>query len=161
MRGPSELGWVPGDLALDREGVARMETPWKIAQALEAEAAALYTDPRISNSEGASFDTNLSRSVFANSRGFVGEYRSSSCSLSAVPVASEGESMERDYWFSIARGFEGLEKPADIGRIAAQRAVRRLGAVKVDTQKVPVVFEPRTARSLLGNIFAAVHGESI
>jgi PmbA protein len=68
--------------------------------------------------------------------------------------------MERDYWFSLARGFDGLEKPADIGRIAAERALRRLRAVKVDTQKVPVVFEPRTARSLLGNIFEAVHGES-
>src|SRR5207248_5908216 len=65
------------------------------------------------------------------------------------------------YWFSLARSFSGLEKPADIGRIAAERAVRRLGAVKVETQKVPVVFEPRTSRSLLGNIFEAVHGESI
>ena len=158
---PSELGSIPGDLSLYRADVARMETPFKINQALEAEAAALDTDPRIANSEGASFDTNLSRSIFANSRGFAGEYRSSSCSLSAVPVAKQGESMERDYWFSLARSHEGLEKPADIGRIAAQRAIRRLGAVKVDTQKVPVVFEPRTARSLLGNIFEAVHGESI
>ena len=69
--------------------------------------------------------------------------------------------MERDYWYSLARSFSGLEKPADIGRIAAERALRRLGAVKVETQKVPVVFEPRAARSLLGNIFEAVHGESI
>jgi PmbA protein len=158
---PSELGSIPGELSLYRDGVASMETPFKIDQALQAEAAALDADPRIANSEGASFDTNLSRSVFANSRGFAGEYRSSSCSLSAIPVAREGESMERDYWYSIARSFEGLEKPADIGRIAAQRALRRLGAVKVPTQKVPVVFEPRTARSLLGNIFEAVHGEAI
>jgi len=158
---PSELGSIPGDLALYCADVAEMETPFKIDQAMQAEAAALDTDPRIANSEGASFDTNLSRSIFANSRGFVGEYRTSSCSLSAIPVAKEGESMERDYWFSLARSFEGLEKPADIGRIAAQRAVRRLGAVKVETQKVPVVFEPRTARTLLANIFEAVHGESI
>ncbi len=158
---PSELGSISGDLSLHCPDVAGLETPFKIAQALEAEAAALDADPRIANSEGASFDTNLSRSIFANSRGFVGEYRTSSCSLSAIPVAKEGESMERDYWFSLARSFEGLEKPADIGRIAAQRAVRRLGAVKVETQKVPVVFEPRTARTLLANIFEAVHGESI
>jgi PmbA protein len=158
---PSELGSIPGDLSLYCADVALMETPFKIDQAMQAEAAALDADPRIANSEGASFDTHLSRSVFANSRGFAGDYRSSSCSLSAVPVAKEGESMERDYWFSLARSFEGLEKPADIGRIAAQRALRRLGAVKVETQKVPVVFEPRTARSLLGNIFEAVHGESI
>ena len=149
------------ETALYCADVASMEAPFKIGLAKEAEAAALDADPRIANSEGASFDTNLSRAVFANSRGFAGDYRSSNCSLSAVPVAREGASMERDYWYSMARSLEGLEKPADIGRIAAQRAVRRLGAVKVETQKVPVVFEPRTARSLLGNIFEAVHGESI
>ena len=157
----SELGSVAGDLGLYCEGVAKMETPFKIELARETEAAALDADPRIANSEGASFDTNLGRNIFANSRGFIGDYRSSSCSLSAVPVAREGESMERDYWYSLARGFSGLEKPADIGRIAAERAVRRLGAVKVETQKVPVVFEPRTARTLIGHIFEAVHGESI
>ena len=158
---PSELGSLPGDLSLYCPDVAQLETPFKIEQAKEAEAAALDFDPRIANSEGASFDTNLSKTIFANSRGFASEYRSSSCSLSVVPIAKEGESMERDYWFSLARGFAGLEKPADIGRIAAQRALRRLGAVKVETQKVPVVFEPRTARTLLGNLFEAVHGESI
>jgi PmbA protein len=158
---PSELGSLPGDLSLYCADVAAMETPFKIELAKQAEAAALDADPRIANSEGGSCDTNLSRNVFANSRGFSGEYRSSSCSLSAVPVAKQGESMERDYWYSLARSFAGLEKPADIGRIAAERALRRLGAVKVETQKVPVVFEPRAARSLLGSIFEAVHGESI
>lgn len=69
--------------------------------------------------------------------------------------------MERDYWFSSARSFAGLEKPEDVGRIAAHRAVRRLGARKVETQKVPVVFEPRTARTLLDNIFDAVHGGAV
>lgn len=158
---PSELGSVGGDLGLYSPDVAQLETPFKIELAKQAEAAALDADPRIDNSEGASFDSNLSRTVFANSRGFTGEYRSSNCSLSAVPVARDGDSMERDYWYSLARGFAGLEKPADIGRIAAGRALRRLGAVKVETQKVPVVFEPRTARTLIGHIFEAVHGEAI
>ncbi len=69
--------------------------------------------------------------------------------------------MERDYWFHSARGFSGLENPEDIGRRAAERAIRRLGAVKVETQRVPVIFEPRTARSLLGNVFEAVEGRSV
>lgn len=69
--------------------------------------------------------------------------------------------MERDYWFSTARRFAGLDQPEEVGRIAARRAVRRLGRVKVETRKVPVVFEPRTARSLLDNIFDAVHGVSV
>jgi PmbA protein len=69
--------------------------------------------------------------------------------------------MERDFWFSIARSFDKLEKAEDVGRIAATRALRRLGARKVPTQKVPIVFDPRAARSLLDNIFDAVSGDSI
>lgn len=158
---PEELGALPGDLGIYRGELAGLETGIKIDAARRAESAALAADPRIANSEGASFDSRLGRHVFANSRGFAGEYRSSYCSLSASPVARQGDAMERDYWFSLARGFDGLEPPEEVGRIAAARAVRRLGAVKVPTRKVPVVFEPRAARSLLGNIFEAVHGVSV
>jgi PmbA protein len=158
---PEELGSISGDLSLYCADVAQLETPFKIELATKAEAAALDADPRITNSEGGSFDSNLARSIFANSRGFLGEYRSSSCSLSAVPVARDGDSMERDYWYSMARSFSRLDKPAEVGRIAAQRTLRRLKPVKVETQKVPVVFEPVVARSLLGSIFEAVHGESV
>jgi PmbA protein len=69
--------------------------------------------------------------------------------------------MERDYWTTVARSAARLDKPAEVGRIAAQRALRRLHARKVETQKVPVVFEPRVARSLLGHIFEAVSGETV
>jgi len=157
----AEMGAIPGDLQLYCADVERLETPFKIDLARSAEAAALDADPRISNSEGGSFDSRLGRRVFANSRGFAGEYRSSYCSLAAVPVARDGESMERDYWMSIARSFAGLETPEHIGRVAAERALRRLRPSKVETQRVPVVFEPRTARSLLGSVFEAVHGESV
>ncbi|MGO4885286.1 MAG: TldD/PmbA family protein [Bryobacteraceae bacterium] len=157
----SELGSIPGDLGMYCGDVAGLATDVKIDMARRAEDASLRADPRITNSEGASFDTNVGNHAFANSRGFAGGYRSSYCSLSTVPVAREGESMERDYWFTMARGFAGLEKPEDVGRIAAARAVRRLGARKVETQKVPVAFEPRTARALLDNIFDAVHGGAV
>src|SRR5262249_23590576 len=99
--------------------------------------------------------------VFANSRGFLGSYRTSSCSLSVAPVAREGDSMERDYWYSSARNYAGLEKAADIGKKAAQRTVRRLHSRKVATQKLAVIFDPLPARTLLGNLFEAVEGESI
>ncbi|MGH9632772.1 MAG: TldD/PmbA family protein [Bryobacteraceae bacterium] len=158
---PEELGAIEGDLQIYSSTVADLPTAFKIEQATQAEAAALALDKRISNSEGASFDTNLGRHVFANSSGFAGSYRTSSCSMSAVPVAREGESMERDYWFTLARTAERLDKPEDLGRKAAERALRRLGARKVPTQRVPIVFEPRTARSLLDNIFQAVSGDSI
>jgi PmbA protein len=103
----------------------------------------------------------LGRHAFANSLGFEGEYRSSYCSVSAVPIAKQDDVMERDYWFTLSRGFAGLEPPEQVGRIAAERTLRRLGARKVETQKAPVVFEPRTARSLLDHIFEAVHGMSV
>lgn len=153
-----ELGKIEGDLRLYAEDIEGLETAVKIETARRAEDAALSADPRIFNSEGASFDTHTGRHIFANSRGFAGEYRSSYCSVATVPVAREGESMERDYWDSVARGFGGLESPEEVGRTAARRALRRLNAVKVETRKAPVVFEPRTARSLLDNLFEAVHG---
>src|SRR5512133_2821346 len=127
-----EFGAVAGDLGLYSADVATLATELKIETAKRAEEAALSADPRISNSEGASFDSHLGSHFFANSRGFAGQYRTSYCSLSTVPVAREGESMERDYWFSMARSFAGLEKPEDIGRIAAGRALRRLGARKME-----------------------------
>ena len=155
---PAELGRIDGDLRLYSDDIENLETGLKIDTAKRAEAAALDADPRIFNSEGASFDTHTGRHIFANSRGFSGEYRSSYCSLTTIPVAREGESMERDYWDSIARGFHGLDTPEEVGRTAARRALRRLNAVKIETRKAPVVFEPRTARSLLDNMFEAVHG---
>jgi PmbA protein len=69
--------------------------------------------------------------------------------------------MERDHWYTLARGFSGLESPESVGRTAAQRALRRLHPVKVETQRVPVVFESAVARSLLDSLFEAVHGMSI
>jgi PmbA protein len=91
-----ELGAIEGDLGLYSADVADLETTVKIDAAKRAEAAALATDPRIFNSEGGGFDTYTGRHIFANSRGFAGEYRSSYCSIDASPVAREGESMERE-----------------------------------------------------------------
>jgi PmbA protein len=156
-----ELGSLNTDLGLFSKDVAGLAADRKIDAAKRAEAAALSYDPLITNSEGGSFDSNVGGRVFANSRGFAGSYRSSYCSISAVPVAMKDGAMERDYWFTSARDFSGLDEPESVGRIAAARALRRLGAVKVETQKVPVIFEPRTARSLLGNLFEAVEGRSI
>jgi len=156
-----ELGSLAGDLQLFSGETAGLPTERRIEMAKRAEAAALAVDPRITNSEGASFDSTVSGRVFANSRGFLGSYRTSYCSVSAVPVATQNGGMERDYWFTVARNYKGLEDPETVGRKAAQRALRRLGAVKVETQRAPVIFEPRIAKSLLGNIFDAVDGRAI
>jgi len=158
---PGELGKLDGDLKLYDDAIAKMTTEWKIDQAMRAEKAALDFDPRIQLSEGASFDSHIGRRIFANSRGVLGSYRTSSCSLSVVPVAKQDGAMERDYWHTSARNSTRLESPESVGRIAAGRAIRRLNARKVPTQKVPVIFEPRTAGQLLGDIFGAVNGGAI
>jgi len=158
---PAELGSLTTDLKLFSDEVATLPAERKIDAAKRAEAAALAFDPRITNSEGGSFDSDIGGRVFANSRGFDGSYRSTYCSVSAVPVATQNGSMERDYWFTIARDFSGLESPELVGRTAAERVIRRLGAVKVETQRAPIVFEPRVARSLLSNLFDAVQGMAI
>ena len=158
---PEELGSLAGDLHLFSADVDTLDTEGRIALARRAEEAALSADARITNSEGASFDSFAGRHIFANSRGFAGDYRSSSCSLSVVPVAKDGESMERDFWYHSSRSLARLEPPEQIGRTAAARALRRLNPVKVATQKVPVVFDPRVAASLAENLFEAVHGMMI
>ncbi|PYT18727.1 MAG: peptidase, partial [Acidobacteria bacterium] len=116
---------------------------------------------RIQNSEGASFESNLGRYVFANSRGFTSSYRTSSCGLGVMPIAKDNGSMERDYWHSAARSASRIESAEQVGRIAAERALRRLNPRRIPTQKAPVVFEPRTARSFLGDLFDAVSGSAI
>jgi PmbA protein len=156
-----DLGKFGSDLRLYDDAIANMETEWKIEQARLAEEAALSADPRIQNSEGASFDSYLGNRVFANSRGFVGSYRTSSCGLSVAPVAKQNGSMERDYWHSGSRAAAGLESPEQVGRRAAERALRRLNPRKLATQKAPIIFEPRTARSILGDLFEAVNGGAI
>jgi PmbA protein len=156
-----EFGSIPGDLKMYSQDVETLEAPVKIDIARRAEEAALRFDTRIGNSDGGSFDSHLGRRIFANSRGFAGEYRSSYCSLSATAVAKLGEQMERDYWYHSSRRFADLEQAEDVGRIAAERTLRRLGAVKVPTQKVPVIFEARAARSMMGHIFEAIEGRSV
>jgi len=158
---PEEFGKVETDLRLYDDAIARMESEWKIAQARAAEEAALGADPRIQNSEGAGFNSYLGTRVFANSRGFLGSYRTSSCGLSATPVAKHNGSMERDYWYSSSRAASGLESAEVVGKRAAERALRRLNPRKIATQKVPVIFEPRTARALLEDLFGAVSGSAI
>ena len=158
---PSQLGSIGGDLDLYFDDVYSLSGEQRIDYARRAEKAAFAVDPRINNSEGGSFDAADGSKVLANSYGFVGEYRSSYCSVSAVPVAQEGGSMQRDYWYSVARTLKKLDQPEQVGRIAAERTLRRLGARKVKTAKVPIILDQQMARSLVEHIFEAVNGDAI
>ena len=159
---PSQLGKLEGDLNLYYDDVYSLSTADRIDYARRAEKAALDADPRIINSEGGSFDAAIGYKVLANSHGFVGDYQRSYCSVSAVPIAQiEGSAMQRDYWYSVANSLKKLESAEEVGQIAAKRTLRRLGARKVKTAKVPLVFEHTIAGALVGHIFEAVNGDSI
>jgi PmbA protein len=158
----ADFGQLEGDLHLYFEDVYSLPAAERIEQARRAEAAALAADSRITNSQGGHFDAATGRRVLANSRGFLGEYRSSYCGISAAPLAMDANgAMQRDFWSSSARRMADLESPESIGQEAARRALRRLGARRVPTQRVPIVFAPEVARSLVGHLFEAASGDSI
>jgi PmbA protein len=157
-----EFGAAPDDLHLYFDDVYSLPGPERIEWARRAEAAALEADPRITNSNGGSFDAATGRKVLANSRGFVGGYRTSYAGVSAAPLAVDANGqMQRDSWWSGARRIGDLETPESVGKEAARRTLRRLGARRVPTQQVPVVFAPEVARSLIGSVFEAASGDSI
>src|SRR6516225_10008788 len=159
---PSQLGQLSADLDLYHEDVYSLPGTERIDYARRAEKAALDFDPRMKNSEGGSFDAATGRKVLANSHGFVGEYRRSYCSVAAIPIAqSDKGAMQRDYWFSVSRNLARLESPEHVGKVAAERTLRRLGARKVKTQHVPVIFDPLVATSILDHIFEGVNGDSV
>ena len=142
---PAQLGSIAGDLDLYYDDVYSLSTADRIDYARRAERAALDFDPRISNSEGGSFDAATGRKVLANSHGFLGEYQRSYCSVSAVPIARDEQgNMQRDYWYSVARTLAKLESAESVGQTAAKRTLRRLGARKVKTARVPIIFDPRS-----------------
>jgi len=158
----SQLGSLSGDLDLYSADVYSLPGEERISYARRAEKAALDYDPRIKNSDGGSFDAATGHKVLANSHGFVGEYQRSYCSVAAVPIAqNENGSMQRDYWFSVARNLGRLESPEHVGKVAAQRTLRRLGARKGKTAHVPVVLDPLVAASMLDHIFEGVNGDSV
>ncbi len=141
--------------------------PWSISVdeaitlAKTCEAAALAVDPRLNNSEGASISAHEGLFAYANSNGFCGGYPTSRHSLSCSVIAEQGDVMQRDYWYSTARAAEDLETAEQVGRKAGQRTVRRLGARRLDTRQVPVLFEPGLASGLLSNFVSAISGGNL
>ncbi len=158
---PDALVTTLPDLDLVDEHVQAIPVEEKIALVKRTEEATLSYDPRITNSEGAGLDTQVSQVIYGNTHGFVGEYRTSTSSLSVTPVAGAGNSMQRDSWYSVSRKFHQLESPEVVGETAAKRVLRRLGARKVPTQEAPVIFDPDVAASLLRTLAAAAAGTAI
>jgi PmbA protein len=158
---PEDMVISVPELGLWDETLAQVPLDERTAMAQTAERAALDYDSRITNSNGSEYSSSESSILYANSHGFAGQYRAGSVHLSVVPVASDDRGMQRDYWYSAARQLARLDAPIDIGREAARRVLRRLGARQAPTQHVPVVFAPTTAASLLGHLCSAVSGSTI
>ena len=159
---PEEFGKLADDLDLYYDDVYSLPAAERIEYARRTEAAAMAADARIQNSGGGSFDAATGRKILANSRGFIGEVRRSSCSIAAQPIAlSPDGGMQRDYWYSSQRSLALLDSPESVGLEAARRTVRKLGARKVPTQRVPLVFAPEVANSILGAIIGAINGNAV
>jgi PmbA protein len=141
--------------------------PWSldvdgaIALANRCEQAAFDTDKRIKNSEGASVNVHEAQFVYANSLGFIGGFPTSRHSISCSVIAGKNNAMQRDYWYGEARDPADMLAAEKVGRIAAERTVRRLNARKLATMQVPVLFEAPIAASLLGHFVNAVSGGSL
>jgi PmbA protein len=160
---PDELARPGADgLQLYDERLPALTTDEKIAMAKACEAAAFALDPRISNSDGAGVATRIGEVALANSHGFAAAYPATSISISVEVMADDAEGKKRNaYWFSSERSLHRLLDPAEVGRIAARRALDQIGARKVPTRQVPVVFEPMMAARLLGDLAGCVSGAAL
>lgn len=147
------------DLDLYHPWGLTVEEAIQIAQ--RTEAAALAVDRRIGNSEGATVSSYDSDFVLANTRDFLGGFATSKASISCSVVAEDAGGMQRDYWYSTHRNPQALESPEAVGRAAGERTVRRLGARRLPTGEVPVLFEANVAGSLLGHFVTAASGSSL
>jgi len=154
-------------LAIGVKNKLQLHHPWALSVeeatrlAVEAERAALATDKRITNTEGAGVDTHEGHFVLGNSRGFLDGYAYSRHGLSVSPIAGRGHSMQRDYWYTSDRRADRLADPAAVGRYAAERALARLSAKRIPTGHFPVLFEAPLALGLLGALTHATSGGAL
>ncbi|HET9391509.1 MAG TPA: metalloprotease PmbA [Steroidobacteraceae bacterium] len=157
---------------VDPEALARdlpeldLDHPWALAPeaaielAQRCEGAGLAAGKQITNSDGASVNTQRHLGVYGNSLGFVGSAVGTSHSVSCTLIAQQDEAMERDYWYTTARDPTELEAAELVGRRAGERAMARLGARKLSTRKAPVLFSPEMARGLFRHFLGAIRGAS-
>ncbi len=141
--------------------------PWSvnaeeaIVLAIECEDAARSWHKEISNSEGATVNSHQGLRILGNTLGFVHGYSTTRHSLSCSVLGQRENSMQRDYWYSVARNAENLESAAEVGNKAAERTIRRLGGRVLSTRKCPVLYSAEVASGLLGTLISAVSGGNL
>jgi PmbA protein len=158
------LGLADADLMasdfpeLDLNHEWHIDIPGMTELAGRCEEAAREHDRRITNSEGASVSTHSDSEIYANSHGFTGSSSSTRHSLSVSVIASDEDEMQRGYWYTSDRNPAKLQDGSDVGRVAAERTIRRLGARQVPTARVPVLYDSTVASSLVSHFFSAISG---
>ena len=141
--------------------------PWEVSieklkeDALACERAAKEYHNKIKQIETASLGYYQTYSVLANTRDFIGHNLTSKYDISCSAIAQENESMERDYWFTVARNPKDLESPQAVGERAAKRTIRRLNSKPITTEKLPIIFAPETATSLISHFLSAINGHTL
>jgi PmbA protein len=141
-----------------------LDHPWDIspedaiALALRCEHQGVTTDPRVRKTDNVSFNSHRGVRCYGNSNGFIAAFPSTRHSISASMIAEDSLGMQRDYWYTVARDANDLSTPESVGRIAAERAARRLGVQGLSTGQYPVLMVPEVARSLFGHVLSALKG---
>ncbi len=141
--------------------IGRLPATERIDRARRAEAAGLCADPRVNNSEGASWSDSSSRIALVNSLGFAGEKQASSVSLSVSLVGEDQGVKQSDFWYNTHRRLAALDTPEAIGRRAADRTAQKFGARKVKTQSAPIVLDPLVSRRFAHMVFGAASAGAI
>ena len=150
------------ELNLYSDDVLSLPHEVQVRYARQAEASALRYNRQIALSEGTTFMTGEDNRLLVNSHGFLGLSSQTFCSLTVAAVAKDSNGrMERGEWSAASHSLAGLAEPASVGAEAARRAVSMLGARKLHTQRLPVVFGPEASRFLVGDLFNAASGEGI
>ncbi|GGZ69605.1 metalloprotease PmbA [Paraglaciecola chathamensis] len=153
------MAFEPQDLDLYHP--VELNTDFAIEQVIKAETAALGCDPRITNSDGASYNANLGTKVYGNSHGLNVGYNSSRYSMSCVVIGEQDGDMQRDYSYTVDRQANLMASPEQIGKESAEFTLARLGARQIKTAKVPVLFDKEIASGPIGHFISAISGGNL
>lgn len=146
---------------LDRYHEWDLSTEDAVALAKECEQAALNSDVRIENSEGAAVQTGHYQYVYGNTHGFTAHQQGTRHSISCSVVAADAHGMQRDYWYDAACRHQDMDSPAQIGKTAAERTLRRLDSKSIPTGNYPVLFDATVAGGLIGHLVGALSGGAL
>jgi len=157
---PEVPALTESSLELHDPSAAELPFDEAVDMARRCEEAALRTDPRVGAGEGSSFSHGRGSVAIASTRGSARAFTATSCSVSSAPVAGEGGSKQRQFWYETRRFLEELPPPEEVGRRAGERAVKLLGAKPAPTGRAAVVFDPLQAARFWSGIAAALVGDA-